>query len=81
MDTKNIPQGDYCYEILSVDMDTQPLPTIHVKPCPYLGKKIDAEWNEERYYCSFVKDFDILLDNQVKICGINDDFSLEEEDV
>jgi hypothetical protein len=80
IDTKRIPNGEYCYEFLSVDMDALPLPIMHVEPCPYLERKIDPEWNEERCFCSAFQCFDVLLDNQVKVCGINYDFSPEEED-
>ena len=76
MDERDIPFGDYCYEMLSFDQEKC---AMNVKYCPYLKEKIDPEWNEERCFCSLIGAFDILLDDQVKICGINDDISPEEE--
>jgi len=63
-----IPYGDYCYRILRIDHKTC---VIHTKVCPYLKNKKDDEGYNSGY-CSKLKVFDIMLDDQCKICGINE---------
>lgn len=71
---KIIPQGDYCYNIINIDFNNNP-PIIHTKTCPFFEYKKDPDntFNEELSgFCNYVKSFDFLIDDQVKICGINE---------
>ena len=36
--------------------------------CPYL----DRSFIYNRFYCHYIEDFDILLDDQCKLCGISE---------
>jgi hypothetical protein len=67
IDETVIPKGDYCYTITGKPY-TNP-----TKTCPYWEYR-----GEYEAYCHFLKEEDdILLWDQVKICGVN----MREEDV
>ncbi len=70
-DTKLIPSGYYCYEILSIKDGR-----IKTKICPYWSKDPNRE-EQMNGYCSFLEkgDWDEdsfgLFWDQVKECGVN----------
>jgi hypothetical protein len=74
MDKTVIPKGDYCYTITGpVYTNKDGIPTLPTKRCPY--------WEHLPFgsaYCSYLDERDdLLLVDQVKICGVN----MREEDV
>jgi hypothetical protein len=75
-----IPNGDYCYEIISIDKETG---KINIKTCPYWHRAHNRRY-QENGYCSFLNIGDWeesglgLLWDMVKECGINVDY--EEPD-
>lgn len=61
---EEIPKGIYCYEIISIS-DWK----IETKVCPYFTRE------HNNAFCLLTKKSDaILLNDQCKICGINEDF-------
>lgn len=76
-----IPKGLYCYTIESIDETTFRMKT---NPCPYWRKFSDEYPEQESGYCTYLKKGDFMEDgtfllwDQVKECGINDDFNLDE---
>lgn len=71
----DIPKGPYCYNIKKVSFPEGKL-LIHTYQCPH--------WSREQgqdAYCSYVKGGDLLLDDQVKICGENDYTDEEYEEM
>ena len=70
-DIKNIPIGDYCYTLLSVEERPDGLPILHTKTCPFFVR-ID----KDRAFCSYIgyknSIDDVLLFDDVKCCGINE---------
>lgn len=74
---QNIPPGPYCYFGSRAPGDPD------YKPCPHWRKLADYE-EQLNGYCTYLKlgdymeDGTLLLWDQVKECGINDDFDLVE---
>lgn len=69
-DKSLIPQNTfYCYELLSVE--TTPSGTVlKTRRCPfYKYKVIDPNINWQEPFCELFDETDLLLDDQVKICG------------
>jgi len=72
-----IPQGVYCYTLLSVEINQKEGFKLNKKVCPYWS--LDPERpSQENGYCSFLKkgDWELksgLLWDQCKECGINDE--------
>jgi hypothetical protein len=72
-----IPDGPYCYTRLgpmqSVDGGW---PTMPIKTCPYWRRTE----NGDNAHCDYLDESDcFVLWDQIKICGVRDDFDLEEE--
>ena len=74
-----IPHGCYCYKLLSVDKITGKL---KIEICPHWhAKAINAQPGA---YCSLIKQYsqheeaNNMLWDQVKECGINEDFDGED---
>lgn len=67
-----IPRGDYCYTIKKIIPDSVYGYRIKVKMCPYYHR-VEDNFGDSHNECKCinVKD-DILLDDQCKICGINE---------
>jgi hypothetical protein len=70
MDHPEIPTGDYCYKLQGIARSPAGLPKLQTKICPHL-KSASGEIR-----CALLEGrgetaSDILLDDQVKICGIN----------
>lgn len=81
-DPSLIPQGPYCYKITSKwKLKSNGLPYYETEKCPYWSMREDKP-RQQNGYCSFLdagdwqEDGTMLLWDQVKECGINDD--LEE---
>jgi hypothetical protein len=73
-----IPKGDYCYKIKKIAPDPKYGYVTHTKPCPYYSYVKKWEGIFEDYdriaYCKYRNEIDyVLLDDQCKICGINND--------
>ena len=68
----DIPFGDYCYELTGEHWVENGVPVIGQRVCPFWTRKIDPEYNVECGYCSHLNSFDVLIDNQCKLCGINE---------
>ena len=74
-----IPEGSYCYTILSIDEKTG---LIKTNCCPYLYHADDQHY-QENGYCSLMKHGDwmgdslTLLWDSVKECGHNDGLAEE----
>lgn len=68
-----IPFGEYCYEILDVDLKGS-VPRIKTRNCPFWSKNITKP-EQENGYCSYLDQGDWegfgLLWDQVKECSIN----------
>ena len=67
-----IPKGDYCYKIKKIVPDATYGYRAKTKNCPYYGYERKRTGNL-RATCKLINKSDILLDDQCKICGINDD--------
>ena len=77
LSTKEIPYGDYCYTILSIDKKNG---IVNTKNCPYWTRK-PVEGGEFAGYCEYLQSDDVLIDDQCKCCNINmyeDDPDFEE---
>ena len=72
-----IPHGDYCYKIKKVVPDSTYGYKIKTKNCPYYGyvKKWEGKEGFHKIaHCKYLNEIDyILLDDQCKICGINNE--------
>jgi hypothetical protein len=64
---KNSP---YCHH--NFKRDKLGLPS--AKSCKYWTTKYDEKWKYQREYCNFLKRF-LDLGDQIKDCGINDDWN------
>ena len=71
----NIPYGEYCYRLIQVIQRKDGLPKLEVEMCPY--------WYRNEYDCGDCQlmdglngendgEFDCLLDDQCKCCGVNE---------
>lgn len=75
-DASKIPKGPYCYTTDGIFKGT----TLKIKICPYWDKVKNAP-EQENGYCHYLDegDFDdgpcFLLWDQVKECGVNDDWT------
>ena len=73
---KQIPYGDYCYNVINYDRETA---TLKTKPCPFLYLNDYDFWD-----CKLIagengkEELDLLLHDQCKACGVN--LPEEEED-
>jgi hypothetical protein len=70
----DIPYGPYCYTLKDIIPDQRLGLRVRTFICPHFQYSDDVGFAT----CSFIKtnEFDILLDDQVKICGVNE---LDEE--
>ena len=64
-----IPLGLYCYETLKIEYLEREGFKMHIKPCIYYEYKEDM--------LGFCKYFQGEVNDQCKICGINDDLGEE----
>ena len=48
------------------------------KPCRYFTYKYNKEYDCKMEYCKYLKDY-LSIQDQVKDCGINEDFDLESK--
>ena len=65
-DESGVPTGPYCYESVVVPWREEG-PTMFI-PCPHYKREQGVTW------CSLINEGDcILLDDMVKVCGINED--------
>lgn len=66
-DESGIPFGPYCYT--RVGHSINPLEPGKIKPCPHYKRIQGVTW------CSLINEGNcILLDDMVKVCGINEDY-------
>ncbi len=66
-DESGVPTGPYCYERVHIPKGEETLSAI--APCPHYRRIQDVAW------CSLTNEGDcILLDDMVKVCGINEDY-------
>lgn len=78
-----IPEGPYCYRPLG-PMAVPPeggLPRMPIKLCPYWHseRRADGSIDERGAYCQYMDEYDpIILWDQVKICGVNDEWDIED---
>jgi len=71
VDENNIPYGEYCYEILSVNSSSSGT-VIKTRRCPFFVFKTVDDGNDWREaYCNFIDDTAWELDEHLKICGKN----------
>lgn len=86
-----VPKGMYCYTPKSVRYEENGLPSMEIELCPYWKRR--GDWPEQGYgYCRLMKVGDntkgrqpngrrrstMLLWDQVKECGINDEIPDED---
>lgn len=66
MDKKDIPKGDYCYTITSIDTSGH----MKVKYCPYWKNRLEIDdkiVNSQNYgYCLFLNKGDLELNKELK---------------
>lgn len=66
-----IPYGDYCYIIKEIVKDENHGVVLRTKLCPYYVHL--SEGNSKCLYMNVDSEEDFLLDDQVKICGMNEE--------
>lgn len=76
LDTNVIPNGSYCYTIIKIEQYDGKMPIIKTKLCPYWNYDVPMD----KYYCTYCEiehpEYEqdwLILSDQCKICGINDD--------
>lgn len=67
-DKSIIPEGLYCYSYTGETKIYKGYKYPKTKPCPYF-KYVNGE-----AFCDFLKVDDYLLEDQVKICGVNENY-------
>jgi hypothetical protein len=67
---KNIPYGDYCYTIKEIIKDNKHGIRIKTKLCPYYIYLDDGK--SKCLLMNINSDEDFLIEDQLKICGINE---------
>jgi len=70
-----VPSGMYCYTIKKIVPDETYGFIIKTNPCPYY------DGSGYRANCKLLKQGDFLLDDQCKICGINDEPTKDEMEI
>jgi hypothetical protein len=78
---KHIPFGVYCYDNVEIESGERPAVKIHICPFWTQNRNMPSQMNG---YCAllkkgdWMKDGTFLLWDQVKECGINEDYGDEE---
>ena len=68
-----IPSGPYCYEIVAFATAEDGTPTPKTRVCPFWERRVDEDGTSQAY-CAYLDEGedDLLLLDQVKVCGVND---------
>ncbi len=73
-----IPDGLYCYTPKGIEYRDDGMPIFKVEKCPY-WQHTNREDGGYDAYCEYLEaSDDVLLWDQVKICGVRDDFDPDE---